>query len=51
MIHVIIGTRAQLIKTAPIMAECQRIGIGYNFIFMAQHRQTIHEIIDLFGIK
>lgn len=51
MIHVIIGTRAQLIKTAPIMAECQRRGIRYNFIFLAQHRQTIYEIIDLFGIK
>jgi UDP-N-acetylglucosamine 2-epimerase (non-hydrolysing) len=51
MIHFIIGTRAQLIKTAPIMAECQRGGIRYNFIFLAQHRQTIYEIIDLFGIK
>lgn len=51
MIHVIIGTRAQLIKTAPIMAECQRRDIPYNFIFLAQHRQTIYEIIDLFGIK
>lgn len=51
MIHFIIGTRAQLIKTAPIMAECRRLGIEYNFIFLAQHRQTIYEIIDLFGIK
>ena len=51
MIHFLLGTRAQLIKTAPIMAECQRRGIGYNFIFLAQHRQTIYEIIDLFGIK
>jgi UDP-N-acetylglucosamine 2-epimerase (non-hydrolysing) len=33
------------------MAECQRRGIRYNFIFLAQHRETIYEIIDLFGIK
>lgn len=51
MIHVIIGTRAQLIKSAPIMAECQRLGIRYNFVLLAQHRQTMHEIMDLFGIK
>jgi UDP-N-acetylglucosamine 2-epimerase (non-hydrolysing) len=51
MIHFIIGTRAQLIKTAPIMAECKKRGVRYNFIFLAQHRQTICEIIDLFGIK
>lgn len=51
MIHFILGTRAQLIKTAPIMAECGRRGIPYNFIFFAQHKQTIREIIDLFRIK
>jgi UDP-N-acetylglucosamine 2-epimerase (non-hydrolysing) len=51
MIHFIIGTRAQLIKTAPIMAECGKRAIPYNFIFFAQHRETIQEIIDTFGIK
>ena len=51
MIHFIIGTRAQLIKTAPIMAECGKRGIQYNFVFLAQHQQTIFDIIDLFGIK
>ncbi|MHC1729158.1 MAG: UDP-N-acetylglucosamine 2-epimerase [Syntrophobacteraceae bacterium] len=51
MIHFIIGTRAQLIKTAPVMAECKSRNIQYNFVFFAQHRQTIYEIIDLFGIK
>lgn len=51
MIHFLIGTRAQLIKTAPVMAECGRRRIPYNFVFMAQHRQTIHEIIAFFGIE
>lgn len=51
MLHFIIGTRAQLIKTAPVMAECAKCGIPYNFIFLAQHQQTMYKIIDLFGIK
>lgn len=51
MLHFILGTRAQLIKTAPVMSECKKHGIDYNFIFLAQHEQTIYEIIELFGIK
>lgn len=51
MIHFILGTRAQLIKTAPVMVECRNRNIPYNFVFLAQHRQTIYEIIDLFEIK
>lgn len=51
MIHFIIGTRAQLIKIAPLMIECKKRGINYNFIFLSQHKNTIYEIIDMFGIK
>ncbi len=51
MIHVIIGTRAQLIKMAPVMAELRDRGVDYNFILLAQHRETIYEIIDQFEIK
>lgn len=51
MIHFVIGTRAQLIKTAPVMRECARRGLPYNFIFLAQHKNTIHEMIEMFGIK
>ena len=48
MIHVIIGTRAQIIKMAPVMKEFEKRGINYNFIFLAQHKETMHEI---FGQK
>lgn len=51
MIHVVIGTRAQLIKMLPLMQRMQQRGWDYNFVFMAQHRNTILEILDEFGLK
>ena len=51
MIHVIIGTRAQMIKMAPVMKELEERGIDYNFIFLAQHKETIYEILAQFGLK
>ncbi|MEZ8735941.1 MULTISPECIES: UDP-N-acetylglucosamine 2-epimerase [unclassified Vibrio] len=51
MIHILIGTRAQLIKMIPIMKNLQDRNVEYNFIFMAQHRETILEILFEFGIK
>lgn len=51
MIHVFIGTKAQLIKMAPIMRELQRKNIEYNFIFSGQHQETIHDLRANFGIK
>ncbi len=51
MIHVFIGTKAQLIKMAPIMRELQCRNIEYNFIFSGQHQETIQEIRENFGVK
>jgi len=51
MVHVIIGTRAQIIKMAPVMKELEKRGINYNFIFLAQHKETMYEIFAQFGIK
>jgi len=51
MLHVIIGTRAQIIKMAPVMKELEKRGIDYNFIFLAQHKETMYEIMAQFGIK
>ncbi|MBP8591200.1 UDP-N-acetylglucosamine 2-epimerase (non-hydrolyzing) [Candidatus Shapirobacteria bacterium] len=50
-IHIVIGTKAQLIKMAPIMAELQKQKIDYNFVFTGQHKETIQELIDVFGLK
>tara|TARA_B100000686_G_scaffold93392_1_gene99822 strand:- start:1291 stop:2379 length:1089 start_codon:yes stop_codon:yes gene_type:complete len=51
MIHVIIGTRAQIIKMAPVMKELEERDIDYNFIFLAQHKETMYEILTQFGLK
>ncbi len=50
-IYVVIGTRAQLIKTAPVMKEMELRKINYVFIYTAQHKETIIGIINNFGIK
>lgn len=51
MIHVVIGTKAQLIKMAPVMSELQKRGIEYNFIFTGQHKETMDELLNNFKIK
>ncbi len=51
MIHVIIGTRACLIKMAPVMKEMDKRKIGYNYIFTGQHSKTIHELEKNFDIR
>jgi len=51
MIHVFLGTKAQLIKMAPIMKELERRNITYNFIFSGQHQETIADLRENFQIK
>ncbi len=51
VIHVIIGTKAQLIKVAPIMVALQDRNIDYNFIFTGQHKETIDKLQDNFGLR
>lgn len=51
MIHVIIGTKAQLIKMAPILKLLKERSIEYNYITTGQHRETIDDILSNFEIK
>ncbi len=51
MIHVVIGTKAQLVKMAPVMAELQRRNHPYNFIFTGQHQETIPALRENFSLK
>ena len=51
MIHIIIGTRAQLIKVAPVIIELKNRSIDYSFVFTGQHNVTIDDLIGVFGIK
>jgi UDP-N-acetylglucosamine 2-epimerase (non-hydrolysing) len=51
MIHVFLGTKAQLIKMAPVMVELQNRDVPYNFIFSGQHQATVANIREEFGLK
>jgi UDP-N-acetylglucosamine 2-epimerase len=51
MIHVVIGTKAQYIKTAPLLQELDRRGIDYNLIDSGQHGQLTPKYREFFGIK
>ena len=50
-IYVVIGTRAQLIKMAPIMQELEKQKIPYNFLYTQQHKVTIDSLLNNFNIK
>jgi UDP-N-acetylglucosamine 2-epimerase (non-hydrolysing) len=50
MIHFIIGTRAQLFKMAPIMIRCREKGLAWRWVYTAQHKDTISETLDTFGL-
>lgn len=50
MIHIIIGTKAQLIKMAPIMRAIQDAGMSYRFISTGQHRETMADILNNFAL-
>jgi len=51
MIHFVIGTRAQLFKMAPIMRECGSRGYSWRWIYTAQHKDTMKNTLETFGIK
>ena len=50
MIHFVIGTRAQLFKMAPIMLECERQKLKWRWVYAAQHKETIQQTLDTFGL-
>lgn len=46
----IVGTRAQLIKIAPVVIACERKGVGCVLLMTGQHRETMQDLISEFGI-
>lgn len=50
MIHFIVGTRAQLLKLAPVMRECDRRSLAWRWVYTAQHRETVQELIETFEL-
>ena len=51
MIHVVIGTKAQLIKMASILYYLQKQNIQYNYISTGQHKAKIDDILANFGLR
>ncbi|HRT61720.1 MAG TPA: UDP-N-acetylglucosamine 2-epimerase [Syntrophales bacterium] len=51
MIHIMIGTKAQFIKMAPIMQELDRRAVRFNFIDSGQHAGITGDLLGPFGLR
>lgn len=51
MIYIVLGTRAQLIKMAPLMRELERRGASMRFLLTGQHRETMQDLIEDFALR
>ncbi len=47
----ILGTRAQVIKMAPLLAELERRHLSYRLLLTGQHQATVDDLLDEFGIS
>lgn len=47
----VIGTRAQLIKVAPVIVACERRSAPIRLLMTGQHKETMQDLIDEFGIR
>ena len=50
-IYIVIGTRAQFIKMAPVMYEMKKQDLGYTLIYTVQHKENIQEVLDVYGLR
>ena len=50
-IAIVIGTRAQMVKMAPVMRALQDADIDYWFLQSGQHRETFDDLRREFGVK
>nr|WP_282452772.1 UDP-N-acetylglucosamine 2-epimerase [Lysobacter sp. CAU 1642] len=48
---IFIGTKAQLIKTAPVIKELDKRGLSYRLVYTGQHSETFRELEACFGIR
>lgn len=51
MIHVFIGTKAQYIKTAPVLRALEAAGVPYRLIDSGQHAQLMETLRPELGIR
>lgn len=50
-IVVMVGTKAQYIKTAPILVAMDRIGLSYQLVYTGQHSETFEALERVFGVR
>lgn len=48
---VVVGTRPEAIKMAPVVAEARERGCDVDVCATAQHRGMLDQVLDLFGIR
>lgn len=46
----IVGTRAQLIKMAPVVLEAEKQSIPCTLLMTGQHKETMQDLLDEFGV-
>lgn len=46
----VIGTRAQLIKVAPVIVACEQRGLPVRLLMTGQHKETMQDLVEEFGI-
>jgi UDP-N-acetylglucosamine 2-epimerase (non-hydrolysing) len=51
MFLVLIGTKAQLVKMAPVLHEFYKLSVPHKFILTGQHSETIDDLIEDFQLK
>jgi UDP-N-acetylglucosamine 2-epimerase (non-hydrolysing) len=47
----IVGTRAQLIKVAPVVVACEQAGAPVRLLMTGQHKETMEDLVAEFGIR
>jgi UDP-N-acetylglucosamine 2-epimerase (non-hydrolysing) len=47
----VVGTRAQLIKVAPVVVACEQAGQPVQLLMTGQHKETMSDLIEEFGIR
>lgn len=50
MILIPIGTKAQLIKMAPVLLALKKMSVRFDFVLTGQHQETIDDLIEGFGL-
>lgn len=48
---IVIGTRAQLVKMAPVLRELEARQMDFRLVFTGQHLVTMQELLEDFGVQ